>query len=137
MIKFIDMADEHTELPRSLLVGSEKLVYCTYAWIETDEIVVQNDYQNRIPITVIDYKPKYSRRTTFVISNPIWDWIEDLRSAEEQREGVRTGTSRKDKSGSERRKQRSGNDQSICFARMEIHRILLPRREIPGSIAFG
>ena len=85
MIKFIDMADEHTDLPRSLLVGSEKLVYCTYAWIETDEIVVQNDYQNRIPITVIDYKPKYSRRTTFVISNPIWDWIEDLRSAEEQR----------------------------------------------------
>lgn len=85
MIKFVSMADEHTELPRSLLVGSEKLVYCTYAWIETDEIVVQNDYQNLIPITVIDYKPKYSRRTTFVISNPIWDWIEDLRSAEEQR----------------------------------------------------
>lgn len=85
MIKFVSMADEHTELPRSLLVGSEKSVYCTYAWIETDEIVVQNDYQNRIPITVIDYRPKYSRRTNFVMSNPIWTWITDLRSAEEQR----------------------------------------------------
>lgn len=84
MIKFVYMADEHKELPRSLLVSSEKLEYCTYAWIETDEIVVQNDYQNLIPIAVIDYKPKYSRRTNFALSEPVWNWITDLRSVEEQ-----------------------------------------------------
>lgn len=36
MIKFTGMADEHTVLP-SRLVGKND-IYCTYAWVVTDEI---------------------------------------------------------------------------------------------------
>ena len=112
MIKFVGMASEHTTIPESLMDKSEfrknnqtpdylrysydpstnknvdngkYSVYCTYAWIKTDEIEVHNDYDDEIPVAVMDYKPKYSKRTQFVFEEPVWHWIEDLRTADEQR----------------------------------------------------
>ena len=108
MLKFVCMASEHKLVPNNLLHKSEMVqrnvrslnykedgvtpsneksfnVYCTYAWIEADEIVVKNKYDNQIPIAVMDYKPKYSRRTQFIFEEPVWQWIEEMRTNEEQK----------------------------------------------------
>ena len=75
MIKFIDIADEHKEI----LVRNKK-EYCTYAWIETDEIK-----SDKFPITVMDYKPKYSRQNKFVFEEPIWGFMQRERTEEQQK----------------------------------------------------
>ena len=80
MLKFTCKASEHKEVPKQYLVGSEEKVYCTYAWIKTDELNIED----QIPIAVLDYKPKYSRRTQFVLEDPIWNWIEEERTSEIQ-----------------------------------------------------
>ena len=80
MLKFTGKAGEHKEVPKQYLVGSEEKVYCTYAWIKTDELNIED----QIPIVVLDYKPKYSRRTQFVFEDPIWNWIEEERTSEIQ-----------------------------------------------------
>lgn len=102
MIKFIDMASEHKELPNTLVDSSEATdrnrknrsyvqsenpydkysynIYCTYALISTDEINTDNFY-----IAVMDSKPKYSRRTKFVFEEPIWTFIENERTEEQQK----------------------------------------------------
>ena len=80
MLKFTGKAGEHKEVPKQYLVGSEEKAYCTYAWIETDELNIED----QIPIAVLDYKPKYSRRTQFVLEDPIWNWIEEERTSEIQ-----------------------------------------------------
>jgi len=107
MIKFVSIASEHELVPNQFLDKSEMTernrvsyneswlshdldrasykVYCTYAWIETDEIEVHNNFGNQIPVAVMDYRPKYSRRTQFVFEEPVWHWIEDLRTPDEQR----------------------------------------------------
>lgn len=108
MIKFTRMADEHIRLPESCIDKSEfnksnyspeyelavktgnfqkifrdnlpeHAVYCTYAWIETDEINTEE-----FPIAVMDYKPKYSKRTNFIFSEPIWSFMKDERTKEQQ-----------------------------------------------------
>lgn len=71
MIKFTGMADEHTIIP-SRLVGRND-VYCTYAWVVTDEI---SEKEEKFPITVIPYKPKrYNGR--YVFSEHVWRFMED------------------------------------------------------------
>lgn len=108
MIRFTGMADEHTRIPESCMDKSEfnksnyspeyelaiktknfqkifrenlpeHAVYCTYAWIETDEIDTEE-----FPIAVMDYKPKYSKRTNFIFSEPIWSFMKDERTKEQQ-----------------------------------------------------
>lgn len=81
MIKFNPIcSSEHTSIPNHLKEKSEKNeVYCTYAWIYADEIG-----EEEFPIAVLDYKPSYSRRTQFVFSEPIWKFIEDERTNEQQ-----------------------------------------------------
>lgn len=109
MLKFVSIASEHKLVPNNLLHQSEMTqrnkrdywdyknddltpydknsfnVYCTYAWIETDEIDIKNERDNQIPIAVMNYKPKYSRRIQFVFEEPIWQWIEEMRTDEEQK----------------------------------------------------
>ena len=89
MIKFVGMSSEHSTLPKQLCDSSEKSeVFCTYAWIETDEIdtsKLPDFYDGRIPVTVVDYKPKRSKRTEFVICDPVWQWIEEARPDEIQK----------------------------------------------------
>lgn len=80
MLRIITVASEHKELSNKYLSKSESKVYCTYAWIETDELNIED----QIPIAVLDYKPKYSRRTQFVFEDPIWTWIEEERTSEIQ-----------------------------------------------------
>lgn len=71
MIKFTGMADEHTVIP-SRLVGRND-VYCTYAWVVTDEI---SEKEEKFPITVIPYKLKrYNGR--YVFSERVWRFMED------------------------------------------------------------
>ena len=104
MIKFIRMADEHIRIPESCIdksefrknnetpdyirwdyVNGKKVdngqysIYCTYAWISTDEIDTED-----FPIAVMDYKPSYSKRTNFIFSEPIWNFIKDERTKEQQ-----------------------------------------------------
>ena len=38
-----------------------------------------------IPVTVVDYKPKRSKRMEFVICDPVWQWIEEARPDEIQK----------------------------------------------------
>lgn len=99
MIRIINMADEHKLIPNGLLDKSEMRksnekpdyqrwdhdvekykVYCTYAWIETDEIETED-----FPIAVMDYKPKYSKRTIYVFAEPIWQFMQDERTPEQQK----------------------------------------------------
>jgi len=77
MIRFVGMASEHTPIPESCM--DKYAVYCTYAWVETDEIDTED-----FPIAVLDYKPKYSKRTNFIFSDPIWRFIQDERTREQQ-----------------------------------------------------
>lgn len=104
MIRITGMADEHTRIPESCMdksefrknnetpdylrwdyVNGKKVdngqysVYCTYAWIETDEIDTE-----KFPIAVMDYKPKYSKRTNFIFSEPLWNFMKDERTKEQQ-----------------------------------------------------
>ena len=55
-------------------------IYCSYAYIETDEIDTEE-----FPIAVMTYKPKYSKRTTFIFVEPIWQFIADIRTLEQQK----------------------------------------------------
>ena len=108
MIRFTSLSSEHTRLPENLIDKSEMnkhnysseyehavlfnnykaqfyckepyVVYCTYAWIQTDEIDSEE-----FPIAVLDYKPKYSRRTTFIFKEPIWKFMQDERTNEQQK----------------------------------------------------
>lgn len=109
MIKINTFASEHKLVPNNLLLSSERTdknhrdywlnhndnltpydnysfdVYCTYAWIETDELETSNDDEcSKFPIAVMDYKPSYSRRAQFVFSEPIWNFIENERTSEQQ-----------------------------------------------------
>ena len=81
MIKFNPIfSSEHTVIPKYLNEKSEKGdVYCTYAWVYSDEIG-----EEEFPIAVLDYKPSYSRRTMFVFSEPIWNFMQDERTNEQQ-----------------------------------------------------
>lgn len=102
MIRFTSMSSEHKEVPNKCLISSEMTqrnrrgyesrddkwnpydeysfnIYCTYAWIETDEIDSEE-----FAIAVMDYKPSYSKRTEFVFSEPIWNWIAEERTEEQQ-----------------------------------------------------
>ena len=87
MIKFTAMASEHTELPKNLIESSERNTeygpFVTYAWFN-----VENDSNNEqlqdIAIAVMDYKPSYSRRTMFVFTEPIWHFIQDERTPQQQ-----------------------------------------------------
>jgi hypothetical protein len=80
MIKFTSMSSEHTTIPKQCLDKSEhKDVYCTYTWIETDEIDTE-----KFPIAVMDYRPKYSKRTNFIFSEPLWRFMQDERTREQQ-----------------------------------------------------
>ena len=106
MIKCVGLSSEHTQVPNRLLLSSESTdrnrytyswdldkehsfnIYCTYAWFETDEIDISSlpDFcDNQIPIAVMDYKPKYSKRTIFIFEDPIWDFIEEACTPEIQR----------------------------------------------------
>ena len=109
MFKFVGISSEHKYIPNHLLLSSERTErnrrnnweyknddvtpydeysfnqFCTYAWIETDEVDVSNESDNQLPIAVIDYKPKYSKREQFVFEEPIWSWIEESRTEEQQR----------------------------------------------------
>lgn len=108
MIKFTSLSSEHVRLPENLIDKSEMnknnyspeyenaeigkdlqamfyckekyVVYCTYAWIKTDEIDSEE-----FPIAVLDYKPKYSKRTTFIFKEPIWKFMQDERTSEQQK----------------------------------------------------
>lgn len=81
MIKFNPIfASEHAIIPKYLNEKYEKDdVYCTYAWIFADELG-----EEEFPIAVLDYKPAYSRRTMFVFSEPLWNFIKDERTLEQQ-----------------------------------------------------
>lgn len=73
MIRFTSMSSEHKDVPNSKL-------FCTYAWIETDEIDSEE-----FAIAVMDYKPSHSKRTEFIFSEPIWNWIAEDRTEEQQK----------------------------------------------------
>lgn len=104
MIKFTGMSSEHKAIPESCMdksefrknnetpnylrwdyVNGKKVdngqysIYCTYAWISTDEIDTED-----FPIAVMDYKPSYSKRSTFIFSEPIWNFIKDERTPQQQ-----------------------------------------------------
>lgn len=92
MFKFVGISSEQKPLPIELVHISERPKryddrtehqYCTYAWIETDEVETNKD--NKIPIAVKDSKYMYSKRTQFVFEEPIWDWIEEERTEEQQK----------------------------------------------------
>ena len=108
MIRFTNMSSEHKLLPNRLLLSSEMSernrrssmyrddstnayneysydCYCTYAWIETDELDNTNEEPVEIPVAVMDYRPKYSKRTEFVFEEPLWSWIETERTEEQQK----------------------------------------------------
>ena len=101
MIRFLSISNEHKEVPNSCLISSEMTkrnkrdydktalnscdtysykIYCSYAYIETDEIDTEE-----FPIAVMTYKPKYSKRTTFIFTEPIWQFIADIRTLEQQK----------------------------------------------------
>lgn len=85
MIKFTGFASEHKEIPEYLYVkgeNKENKQYCTYAYLETDEI--NTDTSEKICIAVMTYKPKRSQRNIFVFSEPIWNFIADERTKEQQ-----------------------------------------------------
>ncbi len=109
MIKCVGFSSEHKKIPNHLLLSSETTnrnksanirdlktefysnysydVYCTYAWFETDKVdtsTLPDFYEGRIPIAVMDYRPKYSKRTKFVFKEPIWGFIEEARTSEIQ-----------------------------------------------------
>ena len=128
MIKFVYLGDEHERLPECCIDSSELRksnetedylrwkydsngkkvdtgkysVYCTYAYIETDELTSNGPFNKikgpqdmwkngqdaehaRFPITVMDYRPKYSKRTIYIFSEPIWHFIADERTDEQQK----------------------------------------------------
>lgn len=106
MIRFTYIADEHTPLPNYLLDKSEMTqtnmyigewernlyneegydykVYASYACIETDEINNNNEPEE-IYIAVMDYKPKRSKRTNFIFSEPLWHFMQEERTPEQQK----------------------------------------------------
>ena len=85
MIRFTGLADEHGELPENLKVKGEKnTAYITYAWVETNELN-ENEVLEEFIITVMDYKPARSQRTEFIFSDPIWHFIQEERTEEQQR----------------------------------------------------
>ena len=81
MIRFNPVfSSEHTEIPDYLKDKSEKnIVFCTYAWIFSDEIG-----EEEFPIAVLDYKPQKSKRIQFIFSDPIWHFISEERTKEQQ-----------------------------------------------------
>lgn len=84
--QYVDKSEmrKSNALPDYLKVGKDQneryKIYCTYAWIETDEIDSEN-----FPVTVITYRPKYSKRTQYVLADPIWDFMKDERTPEQQK----------------------------------------------------
>lgn len=106
MIRFTYIADEHTKVPNYLLDKSEMTqthrytkewerrlyneegynyrVYASYACIETDEIN-NNDEIEEFCIAVMDYKPKRSKRTEYIFSEPLWHFIQEERTPEQQK----------------------------------------------------
>lgn len=79
MIKFTGISSEHTQLPASISKLSRDH-YCTYVWIVTDEI----NSEDKFVIAVMDYKPKRSKQTKFVFTEPVWGFIERERTEEQQ-----------------------------------------------------
>ena len=84
MIKFTGMSSEHIQLPAYISKLSRDH-YCTYVWIVTDEI----NSEDRFAIAVMDYKPKRSKQTRFVFTEPVWGFIERERTEEQQNVFVR------------------------------------------------
>ena len=78
-IKVIWIGDEHTELPNDVIrkyfgnyVHPE---YCTYAYIEVND--------DRFPVAFQDYR-EGRKQKKFVNSEPIWNFIKDKRTPEQQ-----------------------------------------------------
>lgn len=55
--------------------------YFTYAWLDTPQY-------KALPIAVVDYPAKYLKfkkyQRPWVVSNPVWTWISDERTEEQQ-----------------------------------------------------
>ena len=79
MIKFTEISSEHIQFPARISKLSKDL-YCTYVWIVTDEI----NSEDKFAIAVMDYKPKRSKQTKFVFTEPVWGFIERERTEEQQ-----------------------------------------------------
>jgi len=78
-IKVIWIGDEHTELPydviRKYFGNYVHPKYCTYAYIEVNG--------DRFPVAFQDYK-EGRKQTVFVYSEPIWNFIKERRTPEQQ-----------------------------------------------------
>lgn len=79
MIKFTEMSSEHTRLP-AYISKLSIYHYCTYAWIVTNEI----NSEDKFAVAVMEYKPKRSKQTKFVFTEPVWGFIKRERTEEQQ-----------------------------------------------------
>lgn len=76
MIRFVGISSEYTEVPKHVNANAR---FCTYAWIETDEIKSE-----KFPVAVIDHKTR-RYRGPLVFAEPIWRFIEEERTPEQQK----------------------------------------------------